>query len=93
MEYNELCVKFGNKLKYYRLMRGYTQEKLAEKLGIDAHYISDIECGLRNITFKTLHRLVSALDVEPYKFFNFDWLNFSLDLEWLSSDRIYLYWF
>lgn len=72
MEYNELCVKFGNKLKYYRLIRGYTQEKLAEKLGIDAHYISDIECGLRNITFKTLHRLVSALDVEPYKFFNFD---------------------
>lgn len=72
MEYNELCVKFGNKLKYYRLMRGYTQEKLAEKLGIDAHYISDIECGLRNITFKTLYRLVSALDVEPYKFFNFD---------------------
>ena len=72
MEYNELCVKFGNKLKYYRLMRGYTQEKLAEKLGIDAHYISDIECCLRNITFKTLHRLVSALDVEPYKFFNFD---------------------
>ena len=72
MEYNELCVKFGNKLKYYRLMRGYTQEKLAEKLGIDAHYISDIECSLRNISFKTLHRLVSALDVEPYKFFNFD---------------------
>lgn len=71
MEYNELCQKFGNKLKYYRLMRGYTQEKLAEKLGIDAHYISDIECGSRNITFKTLHRLISALDVELNKLFTF----------------------
>ena len=62
----------GERLRTARLNQKLTQEKLAEKLGIDAHYISDIECGLRNITFKTLHRLVSALDVEPYKFFNFD---------------------
>lgn len=54
MEYKDLCVNFGNKLKYYRLMQGYTQEKFAEKLGVDSHYISDIECGTRNITFKTL---------------------------------------
>lgn len=63
---------FGNKLKYYRLMRGYTQEKLAEKLGIDAHYISDVECGLRNITFKTLSKLTTALEIEPFKLFVFD---------------------
>ena len=74
MDNNEKYLRknIGKKIKLARSRTNYTQEKLAEKLGIDAHYISDIECGLRNITFKTLHRLVSALDVEPYKFFNFD---------------------
>lgn len=72
MEYKDLCVNFGNKLKYYRLMQGYTQERFAEKLGVDSHYISDIECGTRNITFKTLYKLMSALDVPPYKLFTFD---------------------
>ncbi len=72
MDYNKLSKNFGIKLKYYRLQRGYTQEKLAEKLGIDAHYISDIECGSRNITFKTLARLTEALEIDPYKFFTYD---------------------
>lgn len=72
MEYKDLCAKFGNKLKYYRLMHGYTQEKLAEKLGVDSHYISDIECGTRNITFKTLYKIMTAIEVEPNKLFTFD---------------------
>lgn len=72
MNYIELRKNFGNKLKYYRLKNGYTQERLAEKLGVDAHYISDIECGSRNITFRTLAKLIEALEVEPYKLFSFD---------------------
>ena len=72
MDYKSLSKKFGNRLKYYRLMQGYTQEKLAEKLGVDSHYVSDIECGTRNITFKTLWKLMTALEVEPSKLFTFD---------------------
>ena len=47
-------------------------EKLAEKLGVDSHYISDIECGTRNITFKTLYKIMTAIEVEPNKLFTFD---------------------
>ena len=72
MDYKSLSKRFGNRLKYYRLMQGYTQEKLAEKLGVDSHYVSDIECGTRNITFKTLWKLMTALEVEPSKLFTFD---------------------
>lgn len=72
MNYIELSKNFGHKLKYYRLQRGYTQEKLAEKIGVDAHYISDIECGSRNITFKTLSKLTESLEIAPYKFFTFE---------------------
>ena len=62
----------GNRLFELRKKQGITQEKLAEKLGIDAHYISDVECGLRNITFKTLSKLTTALEIEPFKLFVFD---------------------
>ena len=72
MDYKSLSKKFGNRLKYYRLMQGYTQEKLAEKLGVDSHYVSDIECGTRNITVKTLWKLMTALEVETSKLFTFD---------------------
>ena len=53
-------------------LKNISQVELAEKLGIDAHYISDIECGSRNITFKTLARLTEALEIDPYKFFTYD---------------------
>ena len=72
MDYDEFNSKFGTKLKYYRLLNGLTQEDLSEKLDVDAHYISDIERGTRNITMKTFHKIAVALGVEPYKLFYFD---------------------
>ena len=71
MDYNDFCKKFGVKLKYYRLMKDLTQEELAEILNVDPHYISDIECGRRNITFKTLFKLSQALNIDIYKIFQF----------------------
>ena len=72
MTYENLCKKFGIKLKYYRLIKKITQEQLAEKLNVDSHYISDIECGRRNITFKTLYKITKALDLDIHKLFIFD---------------------
>ena len=63
MEYNELCVKFGNKLKYYRLMRGYTQEKLAEKLNVSIAFLSRIERGNSHINLKRLSEICDILGV------------------------------
>lgn len=72
MSYNELLNKFGVKLKYLRLMNNMTQEELAEKLEVDSHYLSDIECGRRNITMKTIYKIASTLNVSPEKLFNFN---------------------
>ena len=72
MEYNILLKKFGIKVKYLRLMNNMTQDNLAEKLKVDTHYLSDIERGRRNISFKTMHKIASVLDVEPKVLFNFD---------------------
>ncbi|MBR1425378.1 helix-turn-helix transcriptional regulator [bacterium] len=72
MDYDEFCKKFGIKFKYYRLLNKFTQEQIAEKLDVDAHYISDIECGRRNITFKTLFKLASTINIDIFKLFQFD---------------------
>lgn len=46
-----------------RISTGLTQEKLAEKSGLDSTYISGIERGVRNPSFKSLLRLADGLDV------------------------------
>lgn len=71
MNYDELVKNFGIKLKYYRNMRNMTQEQLSEKIGADVRYISDIERGKRNITFKTLSKFSETLSVEVKSLFNF----------------------
>lgn len=72
MDYEVFCKNYGIKLKFYRQMKRYTQEELAEKLGVDAHYISDIECGRRNLTVKTVFNISKALETDFYKIFMFD---------------------
>ena len=72
MDYKDFCKMYGKKMKYYRQIKNYSQEELSEKLGVDAHYISDIECGRRNLTVKTIFNISQALETDFYKIFMFD---------------------
>lgn len=58
---------FIDNLKYYRDLRGYSQEKLADKSNLHRTYISLIERNKRNITIKNIEKLALALEVEPYE--------------------------
>ena len=60
---------FGLKVKYYRNLLDYSQEELAEKIGVSANTISYIERGKNAISFAKLSALCNALEVEPYKLF------------------------
>lgn len=51
----------GQNVRSRRENRGLTQEKLAEKAGLDPTYISGIERGLRNPGIKNVCRLAKAL--------------------------------
>lgn len=51
----------GQSVRQRREARGLTQEKLAEKAGLDPTYISGIERGLRNPGIKNVARLAKAL--------------------------------
>ncbi len=51
----------GQNVRQRREARELTQEKLAEKAGLDPTYISGIERGLRNPGIRNVARLAKAL--------------------------------
>jgi transcriptional regulator with XRE-family HTH domain len=58
--------KFGELLRRYRLAAGLTQEELAERAGVSARGVSDLERGARGLPRKdTLQLLLQALDLSP----------------------------
>lgn len=60
---------FGTNMKKYRLLKGYSQELLAEKCGLHRTYISGIERFYRNVSIENVQRIASALGVDAYKLF------------------------
>lgn len=63
---------FAKRIKSLRNKRGYTQEKLAEMIGISTNHLSKLEIAGSNPSFETISKLSQALDVEIKELFNFD---------------------
>jgi transcriptional regulator with XRE-family HTH domain len=59
---------FGLVLQELRKDKGFTQEELAFKSGLDRTYISLLERGLRTPTLNTLFKLSTALEIQPENF-------------------------
>lgn len=53
--------RFGVRLRALRHKRGWTQVEMAERLGIDRSYISDMERGKKNVCLPTLEIVAKAL--------------------------------
>lgn len=51
----------AKQMKNLRLAKGWSQEELAERMGTDRTYISDLERSLRNPSLKILARLANTL--------------------------------
>ena len=63
----------GLRIKNLRRARGYSQEKLAEIIGINPKYLSSIERGEENPTLDLLMRLSLGLKVEMQEIFNVEY--------------------
>lgn len=63
--------EFGKKVKGYRILRGYSQEKLAELVDVSTKTIVFWENGTSFIEYPTLQRLSKALEIEEAQLFNF----------------------
>ena len=62
---------FGKRIKELRERKKLTQERLAEKVGLDLQTISRIETGYYFTSFENLEKLANALDVTMADLFNF----------------------
>ncbi len=63
---------FGKRIKELRERKKLTQEKLAEKIGLDLQTISRIETGYYFTSFENLEKLANALDVTIADLFDFE---------------------
>lgn len=66
-----LLIRLGKRIQTIREKRGMTQEALGDKAGMNAKYISAVECGQRNVTIKTLDKIARGLDAELFDLFLF----------------------
>lgn len=64
MDNEELLLKLGNKIRYERVRKHLSQEKLAELANLNMRSISTIECGTTDVKFTTLNKIANALGVE-----------------------------
>ena len=53
----------GECIRYYRELRGFTQEELADKINISSSYLGYIERGRQMASIANLHKLSLALAV------------------------------
>jgi len=60
--------KVGIKLKEIRLLKGFSQERLANIAGLDRTYIPSIEKGERNISIETIEKISRALNITIHEF-------------------------
>lgn len=61
--------KVGQRIKYLRTEIGISQEKLALKAEIDRTYLAGVENGKRNLSIKSLEKIVNALSISFHDFF------------------------
>jgi len=64
----------GKKIKYYRTLRGFTQEQFSEMLNISQRTLSGIECGENFLTSKTLEKIFEVLSISPDELFKLEHL-------------------
>lgn len=71
----------GKRIRELRKSKGYTQEYLAEKIGIGTANISYIENGKFAPAPENIEKIASVLNVQPYELFMFEPLKNKIELE------------
>lgn len=61
----ELQRTLGRNLRAYRQARGWSQERLADELGVHRTYMGGVERGERNLTLKSVERIALRLHLNP----------------------------
>lgn len=58
----DINIQIGERIRYSRETAGYTQEKLADIIGVTVQYISDLERGVVGTSIVTLIKICKTLN-------------------------------
>ena len=72
MTVRELTIIFGKNIRNRRIICGFSQEKLAEMIGVSINTVCEIETGKKFVRAETLIRFASVLNTEVYELFKPD---------------------
>ena len=78
----------GKRIKEIRKNCGYTQEKLAELVGLDITTLSGIESGRHFPSLVSLERIANSLNVSLYKLFDYNDYISTSDMRKVISENI-----
>lgn len=67
-ECSNLSDKICKRVKFERMKRNLTQEKLAELADLNRNTISNIECGLSSPTIETVEKIAAAFGIDVLEF-------------------------
>lgn len=68
---SQQLLNLGKSVRYYRIQKGISQEKLAGSIGLHRTYIGAIEQGRQNITFKNMILLADGLGIHVFELLGF----------------------
>lgn len=72
-EEKQFLLKIGYRVGYFRKLRGLSQQQLADNAGISLNTLSHIESTtVIGMSLITMHRLATALSVDPKQLLDFD---------------------
>ena len=66
---NHIHKLISSNIKRIRALQGISQSNLANSTGLTHNFINDIENCKKGVSVRTLAKLSTALNVEPYQFF------------------------
>jgi transcriptional regulator with XRE-family HTH domain len=58
-----MLLKLGKRVRALRLDRGWTQEELAHRSGLNRSYMSDVERGRSDVSLSTLQKIARPLGI------------------------------
>lgn len=61
--------QIGERIKKIRIEKKLTQEQLAWEANVDRTYMNHVENGRKNISVRSLEKIIKALDVSFHEFF------------------------
>lgn len=59
----------GRRIAELRRRRAWTQEEMADRVGVSLKYLQRIEAGRENLTIRSLVRVATVLDAKPRDLF------------------------